>query len=171
MPLKVILRLALSLDGFIAAADDSVPWSEAVWQEYIQYLRQNPCLIVGRRTYEIMRRENKFQKIGNPFTIVLTQTPPTDPLEQTAFVSSSKTAVSLLESRGFSTAVLGGGSLTNTAFLQCGLIHEMVLDIDSVFLGGGFPLFAPPFTGPKLRLQNTKNISSSVAQLHYTLTP
>ena len=39
---------------------------------YAKHVRKTGAIIIGRRTYQIMKDADEFSKIGNPFTIVIT---------------------------------------------------------------------------------------------------
>ena len=63
--MKVILYMAMTANGMIARENDEAPWSKVVWREYYKFIKQNKNIIVGRRTYELMKNANEFEKLGN----------------------------------------------------------------------------------------------------------
>jgi len=81
--------------------------------------------------------------------------------------SSPEKALNYLSGRGFTSVILGGGSLINTAFAEKDLIDEIVLDLQSIFISSGKPLFEPREFELPVRLIESKNITEHILQLHY----
>ena len=71
--MKTTLYMAQTLNGYIAKKNGDTPWSEEVWKSYYQIAKKFKAIILGRKTYEVMKEVNEFEKIGNPFTIVLSK--------------------------------------------------------------------------------------------------
>jgi dihydrofolate reductase len=53
---KTVLYMAISADGFIAGPDDETPWSEEEWESFKAFVKTCDAVLIGRRTYEIMRQ-------------------------------------------------------------------------------------------------------------------
>lgn len=61
--MKVILYMAVTINGFIAKEDDDTSWiSQEEWDSYSLAVRQAGCLVVGRRTYHILTKQPEFIK-------------------------------------------------------------------------------------------------------------
>ena len=59
--MKVILYMAISVNGIIAKGDDDTSWiSKEEWDSYSLAVRTAGCLIVGRRTYHILTKQPEF---------------------------------------------------------------------------------------------------------------
>src|SRR3990167_1577218 len=106
--MKTTLYMAMTVNGYIAKENGDAPWSDAVWNSYYEIAKQFPCLILGRRTYEIMNEIEEFEKIGNPFTAVLTHIDQSAE-ERFVFVKSPAEAIEVLEGKGFDRVLIGGG--------------------------------------------------------------
>ncbi|MDP3726881.1 MAG: dihydrofolate reductase family protein, partial [bacterium] len=141
--------------------------SDAVWNSYYDFVKKRGNIILGKRTYEIMRGENEFEKLGHPFTVVVSNSPENKDGAKITFVSYPKEAVEVLRQRGFDEVVVGGGSTLNAGFIKEGLIDEIYLDIEPVVFGKGIRLFAESDFESKLQLLETKKISDNSIQLHY----
>lgn len=72
-----------------------------------------------------------------------------------------------LESKGFSTCVLTGGTTTNNTFFSAGLVDEILADIHPLLLGGGMSAITLPQFEEKLKLVGHKDIGDGVVQIHY----
>ena len=64
--------------------------------------------------------------------------------------------------------IAGGGALA-VQFHDAGLLDEAIIQIGSVTLGQGKPLFPRRVTNPPWRLLSVRQIGSGLAELHYAL--
>jgi len=62
--------------------------------------------------------------------------------------------------------IVGGGDLAGQ-FYDAGLLDEMILQVGSVTLGKGKPLFPRALSSAPLDLQSARRIGSGMAELHY----
>jgi dihydrofolate reductase len=160
----------MSVNGFIAKENDEAPWSQEIWDSYYHIAKKFKSIVLGRKTYEIMKEANEFEKIGNPFITVITSKNYKS-TENTVFVKSPTEAIALLKHKGFSEALLAGGSQLNTSFMKENLVDEIYLDIEPVVFGKGISLFSEGDFDKKLKLIESKKISDNVVQLHYKVLP
>lgn len=166
--MKLILYMAQTLNGYIAKENNETPWSEEEWKSFSNYVNKIDNLIIGRRTYEIMRKSKEFEKIGDPVIVVLSKKQGLK-TKNIFFVKSAKKAISLLEEKGFKESLVAGGSKTNTSFIKENLIDEIILDIEPFIFGKGINLFSEENFEIKLTLVDTQKISDNLIQLHYTV--
>ncbi len=165
--MKVILYMAMTVNGYIAKENDDTPWSQDIWNGYYDFIKQRGNIILGYRTYEIMNGVNEFEKLNFPFTVVVSDKPnvATDP--KIVFVSSPREAMEVIKNKGISEAVVAGGSTLNAGFLKDNLIDEIYLDVEPLIFGRGIPLFRVDDTEAKLELLEVKNLSKNTIRLHY----
>jgi dihydrofolate reductase len=64
--------------------------------------------------------------------------------------------------------IVGGGDLAGQ-FHDAGLLDEIIVQIGSVTLGAGKPLFPRQLTQPPLRLLSVQQIGTSFAELRYAV--
>ena len=154
--------MAMTANGYIAKTNNDTPWSNEEWLSFSKKVQEAKNLIVGRKTFEIMKKGDEFEKIGKPLTIVVSE-------KQTGFnfVNSPEKAVDFLKKKGFSEILVAGGGKLNTSFMQKGLIDEVYLDIEPFVFGSGIKLFADGEWENKLKLLGTKLLSKNVVQIHY----
>ena len=62
--------------------------------------------------------------------------------------------------------IVGGGDLAGQ-FYDAGLLDEIIVQVGSVTLGRGKPLFPRRVTSPALRLISTRQVGSGFAELRY----
>ncbi len=165
--MKVCLYMAVSANGFIATANDKTPWSDEEWASYREMVTTAGNLVIGRRTYEIMREGDEFAKIGNPLTVVVTSDKSKHATENFVFADHPRLALQIIRENGFATALVAGGSQLNRSILTTGLIDEFYLDVEPFLFGQGLPLFAPSDLCLKLTLATIKHLGPNTVQLHY----
>ena len=64
--------------------------------------------------------------------------------------------------------IVGGGDLAGQ-FFDAGLLDELIVQVGSVTLGRGKPLFPRRVTQPPLRLESVRQVGSGFAELRYDL--
>jgi dihydrofolate reductase len=168
---RVILYMAITANGYIARENGDAPWSEAVWDNFYRGIREKGNIIVGRRTYALMKDAGEFEKCGNPFVTVVTRTKKSEDRDDVnvSFVSSPREAIEVLRRRGFREIVVGGGGTLNAGFLKEGLIDEMILDAEPFIFGKGIKLFKEVDAEVKLELIEVGTLSANTVRLRYKI--
>jgi dihydrofolate reductase len=65
--------------------------------------------------------------------------------------------------------IVGGGDLAGQ-FFDAGLLDEIILQVGSVTLGKGKPLFPRRVLSPTLQLQSVRQIDGSMVEMRYEVT-
>ena len=166
--MQVILYMATTVNGYIAKENDETPWSDEEWLSFSRFVKEVKNIVIGRRTYEIMKSNDEFGKIGNPFTVVVSKE---DFAHNSNFAiaKSPKEALKILEEKGFAKALVTGGGMLNSSFMKENLIDEIYLDIEPLVFGKGIKLFSDNNFDAKLELIETKSLSQNTIQLHYRI--
>jgi dihydrofolate reductase len=158
----VVWHITMSLDGFIAGADEAMEWvfdyfSEETNETAGEVIETTGAIIMGRRTYEV---EDRYRQgiYGGAWTgpsFVLTHEPPADvPDWMTGkFIDEDiETAVArAAEAAGGKNVGILGADLAKQC-LERGLLDEIVIHLAPVLLGDGVRLFAVP-GGQPVRLE------------------
>jgi dihydrofolate reductase len=169
---RVILYIAMSLDGYIAGPDDDLSFLSTVEQEgqdygYAEFIKTIDAVIVGRRTYD------KVLSMGYDFphsdkdAYVLTRTPRPDLGSVKFYSGNPKDLIARLRQKPGKNIFVDGGAETVRLLLQEGLIDEFYISIVPTLLGDGIPLFEDGLPTTQLKLMNTKSFEKGLAQLHY----
>lgn len=170
--MKVILYMAITVNGLIAKEDDDTSWvTETEWVSFSSAIKMNGNMIIGRRTYEVMLQNDEFNRsnLNEVKTVVLTK----DILFKVhnpkfiSVVASPREAVDILHKQGFETIMVCGGGRLNSSFMRENLIDEIYLDIEPIVFGKGIKLFFDADFETKLELIGVKNLSANEMQLHY----
>lgn len=163
--------MAMTVNGFIAKENDDTSWvSETEWANFSRVIKKAGNMIIGRRTYEIMLRQDEFTRSGLTTikTVVVSDRPVK--VHNSPFVSIAKSpaeALNILQKQGFETILVCGGGGLNASFLKENLVDEIYLDVEPIVFGKGIPLFATGDFEKKLQLLGVKKISTQEVQLHY----
>jgi len=165
--MKAILYMAMTANGYIAKENDETPWSDAVWDGYYEFVKKRGNITLGRRTYEIMKEVNEFEKLGFPITVVVSHSANRGSSGKTVFVSSPREAIAVMQEKDVDEMIVGGGSTLNAGFFEEGLLDEIYLDIDPLLFGRGIKLFAETNAEAKLCLLEVIKLSEDTIRLHY----
>lgn len=164
---KVVLFIAMSLDGFIASEDDSIDWLEAVEglgdNGYKKFYNSVDTLIMGRRTFDWVTSRIASYPYQGKVSYVLTHHPLEDS-QEVKFVKDSKKLVSLLQTKPGKDIWLVGGACVAQEFFKLNLIDEMILTIAPVVLGCGIKLFGDYKTNFK---QTKIEVFNQFTSIHY----
>lgn len=163
---KVILNLAVSLDGYIAGPNGEYDWC-LTDNDYgmTDFLSSVDAILMGRKSYEIVVSysapypDKKVFVVSNtlkssPFKNVVIQ-----PDDVGGFVKALK------QSDGKNIWLFGGGQLIETLY-DLDLIDHWVLSIHPVVLGSGIPLVNSR-KRLNLQLQDTVSYPSGLVQCTY----
>jgi dihydrofolate reductase len=157
--------MAISVDGYIALKNDETPWSDSSWKKFISKVDDAQNLVIGRRTYEIMK-EDGFEIFSNLKELyVVSSTKINDSKVNT--VTDPGLAISQLSRKGFKEVIFAGGTQLNQSVLENELIDELHLDIEPVILGSGIRLFEKDVSTFSLKIITNELIPDNVLHLEY----
>jgi len=157
-----ILYMAISKDGFIAGTGDETPWSDAEWEAFETFIKGCDAVLLGRRTYEVMRDTDEFVKGVRYIVATGNSDLNTGDMEKV----SIETAADMPRVRRL--AIIGGGEL-NGRLATLGVIDEMILDIEPISLYEGIRLFGDYDVPLKLQLKGSRKIGKGTIQRHYVV--
>lgn len=164
--MKVILYMAISLNGMIAKSDDDTSWiSKEEWDSYSLTVRTAGNLIVGHRTYGILTKQPEFSEFKDVKLVVVAEKDFQTLSPNHLVAHSTKEALKFLSD--FEQVVVAGGGTLNASFVEENLVDEIYLDIEPIILGKGIPLFRDKNFERKLKLLEQKKITDNEIQLHY----
>jgi dihydrofolate reductase len=171
-PHDCVYYVAVSLDGFIAGANDDISWLDpypATDVGYDEFIAGIDGLVMGRRTYEIVRRLGDWPYGPRPTAVATRRPLPDAPGGVFAIDGTPAEMLAALRERGAKGRIWleGGGDLAGQ-FLNAGLIETLELGIIPVLLGKGVALFAGAPT-PRLELQWAKALKNGIIHAQYHL--
>ncbi len=172
---KVILNLAVSLDGFIEGPNGEYDWCLND-QDYgmAEFFFDTNTVFIGRKSYELVAglEDEYFPGIDKVCVFSDTITEATNAkVEIITRQSFDERVKQLLDDDESGQVWLFGGANLLTTFLEKRLVTDMLLSVHPVILGGGKPLFQQLQKKVNLLLTGTQAYDSGLVQLRYTLRP
>ena len=180
-PRRIILDLAVTLDGFIEGQNGEIDWcimdSE---MGFIDFLNQIDTILYGRKSYDLWGQYTPKtevlilkKKCGNMVhskeKYVFSKTQKGTDNKVTFINDNILEEVNKLKNKPGKDIWLYGGASLITTFINLGLVDEFRLSVHPVVLGEGKPLFIDINQRINLQMVNTKTFSSGVVQLIYRL--
>ena len=146
---KVILDVAISLDGYIAGAHDEIDWLDAFESGdygFSEFIESVGAIVMGKRSYDIGIEQGWFKgdTYGPSPMFVISKDVPEEISTDAEFhfVPDIKSAYEKAqEAAGQKNIYLFGGASIFQQFLNGGLVDEIYLAIVAVILGKGIRLF------------------------------
>lgn len=182
---RVRVYIATSLDGFIAGPDDDLAWldtpdpegdlppSDPGALEYDAFIADVGALLMGRRTYDVVRGFDVPWPYGDRPVLVPTHRPLDDgaPATVRRVEGSIEELVALAKEAAAGRDVyLDGGVLIRQA-AEAGLIDELTVTVAPIALGSGYPLFAGMGSPYPLRIISHHTYAGGMVQLRLVPRP
>ncbi|MCX7810281.1 MAG: dihydrofolate reductase family protein [Leptospiraceae bacterium] len=168
---KVILYIAMSLDGYIAKPNDDLSFLsivEKVGEDYgySELLSQVDTIILGRKTYDwVMQLGELPYKDKNVYIITRTFRPNKGKI---VFYSGNLTElIHNLKIQNEKNILCEGGAEIVNELLRKDLIDELIISIIPILVGKGIRLFDENRPEQLLKLISVKTFESGLIQLHY----
>jgi dihydrofolate reductase len=169
---KVMLYIAMSLDGFIAGENDDLDFLTKVEREgedygYGDFMKTVDTVILGRKTYD------KVLSMGFQFphadkqSYVITRTQKPDQGKLRFYTGDLKELVLKLKAESGGNIFVDGGAEIVNLLMKEKLFDEFIISIIPIFLGSGIALFRNGRSEENLELISTKSFPSGLVQLHY----
>jgi dihydrofolate reductase len=169
---KIILGVAVSLDGFIEGPHGEYDWClPDPDYNFNDFFNRFDTIFVGRKTYE-MSAEIEGGPAGFPRFKEYIFSTTLDKVKDSATLikGDTKNEVEKIKRETGKDIWLFGGAQLTTALLNLGLVDELSLAVYPVLLSGGKPLFNNISDRIILHLLDTKTYSTGVISLTYALT-
>jgi dihydrofolate reductase len=176
---RVILDLAVTLDGFIEGKNGEVDWCIMdPDMGFNDFLNRIDTILYGRKSYDLWGQYIPGQEASNSDKEIWKQV---HSKKKYVFSRTQKQVddhvtrindhivekVNEIKNQPGKDIWLYGGSSLITTFINLGLVDEFRLSIHPVILGEGKPLFIDIKQKQDLKLVQTKSFSSGVVQLCY----
>ncbi len=101
--------MAISVDGYIAKTNDDTPWSEEEWDSYSSHVAEAGNIIIGRKTYDLMKGDNTLESLKYKDLVILSRKPQQTKDTAIHFVNSIEEGIKFLTQKGHKKILIGGG--------------------------------------------------------------
>ncbi len=178
---KVILDLAVTLDGFIEGVIGEVDWCIMdPDMGFNDFLNQIDTILYGRKSYDLWGQytpeiedtnteKEMWELVHSKEKYVFSRTQKGIDNKVIFINENIPSEVKKLKDKPGKDIWLYGGASLITTFIDLGLVDEFRLSVHPVILGEGRPLFIDLKQRLNLKLINTRTFSSGVVQLIYHL--
>ena len=185
---KIISFMHISLDGFGAGPNGEMNWikvDEEIFDHVGKRIGESDTALYGRVTYEMM--ENYWPSAGDgpdaskhdiehskwyktAHKIVLSKTMKDADLTNTTIISDNLSdKINEIKQQAGGEILLFGSPTATHSLMQQNLIDGYWLFVNPVILGQGIPLFVDIKDKIKLQLLSTRQFTSGVTELNYTV--
>ncbi|WP_026769122.1 dihydrofolate reductase family protein [Asinibacterium sp. OR53] len=185
---KIISFMHISLDGFVAGPNGEMNWikvDEEVFDHVGKRISEGDTALYGRVTYQMM--ENYWPTAGDKpgaskhdiehskwykkvHKVVLSKTMKDADLTNTTIISDNlPESINEIKQQPGADILLFGSPEATHSLIQLGLIDGYWLFVNPIVLGKGIPLFVDIKDKIKLKLLSTRQFTSGVTELNYTV--
>ena len=173
---KLILGLAVTLDGYIEGPNGEYDWCFTD-QDYglSEFFTRIDAIFIGRKSYETAQQyANSNNENAIPGMPALTEYVFSKTLksvkEGAVLISANSMAEArkIIQQAGKDIWLFGGASLTD-ALMKEGLVDELWMSVHPILLGSGKPLFRQQEHRTKLTLLESKAYESGLVSLRYNI--
>jgi len=169
--MKITIYIAISTNGLISNKRNVPDWLSGEYgQGFYSICQKFKAVIMGKTTYDILAPDYLPLKTEGT-TVVLTTDMQIKSNNSTVVFTQSNPSeiVQMLEQKGHTEAVIIGGAMTMSAFVNAGLVDDIYFIMEPVLFGGGLPLLKGVEIEQKLKLSEVTKLNDNTVQLHYEL--
>ena len=168
---KVIVYIAMSLDGFIAQSDGDLAWllkfnDSGEDYGYNEFIKTVDTVIMGRKTYDKMVEMGYEYPHGERQYIIWTHTESPPKQNVTFYSGDLKRLILDLKSKPGGNIYVDGGKSVSEC-MKHHLVDEYIISVIPILLGDGIPLFNAGRPEEQLVLKSNKSFETGLVQLHY----
>lgn len=170
---KLILYIAMSLDGYIATHDNDISFLSVVEEEgqdygYQAFMDTIDTVILGRKTYQKVADMGYEYAPEGKTVYVITRTEKNSKGHVHFYTGSLENLVKQLKSKQGKHIFCDGGAEIVNELLKDNLIDEFIISVIPILLGNGIRLFKDGNSQQNLQLIDSKHFEKGLVQLHYT---
>jgi len=170
---KVILFIAMSLDGYIAKTNDDISFLSIVEQKgqdygYSDLIKSIDTVIIGRKTFDMVAAMGFEYPHTDKDVYIISRTSRPSVGTFKYYTGELKDLVFELKSRQGKNIYCDGGAEIVNALMKDNLIDEFIISVIPIMLGGGVRLFKNGRPETNLQLIDSRNFDKGLVQLHYS---
>ena len=135
--MKISVYLATSVNGMISNSRNVPDWlSQEYGMGFMSICQRTKAVIMGKTTYNILAPDHLPLKDDGSLVVLTHDTSMKSPQANVLFTDKKpREILSLLEARGHTEAVIIGGTATVDAFMNAGVVDELLIYFAPHMLG------------------------------------
>lgn len=171
--MQITIEMACSINGLIATEDGNEDFlSYRGWEIMLEFLKDYDVLIWGRKTWDnILLWGNEYlDDLKNINIIILSNENNTkNKYSNVTYCSSVEDCISLCQKLNYEKLFISGGATINNAFMEKGIVDNIILNYNPFILNKGIPLFTGTYFENKLKLEKVIKEKDDIVQIHYSI--
>ena len=170
---KITVEMACSINGLIATEDGNEDFlSNRGWEIMLEFLKEYDVLIWGRKTWDniLSWGEEYLNDLNDIKIIILTnERDSKNEFPNVTYCNSIEDCLSICEKLGYEKLFISGGATINNAFMERGIVDNIILNYNPFILNRGIPLFTGNYFDNKLKLEKIIQEKDDIVQVHYNV--
>lgn len=173
MERKIVVYIAMSIDGYIASKDDDISWLSIVEQKgedygYGEFIKTIDTVIMGRKTYDkVMEIASEFPHTDKK-CYVITRNKKTNTKNVEFYNGNLVELINKLKSISGKDVYIDGGAEVINTLIKYDLIDEITISVIPIILGRGIRLFNEDVElNRRYSLEFSKSYNSGLVQIKY----
>ncbi len=163
--------MACSINGLIATENGNEDFlSNRGWKIMLEFLKEQDVLIWGRKTWENMVSwgEEYLKDLQKINIIILSHNPGIQSnFANVQVCNSVESCLELCQKLNYEKLFISGGASVNNAFMEKGIVDEVILNYNPFVLNKGIPLFQGNYFENRLQLEKVVKEQDGIVQVHY----
>lgn len=170
---KLILYIAMSLDGYIAGPGDDLNFLSGVEKPgedygYAEFTAQVDAVILGKRSIDKVKAMGyDYPHSADKDVYVITRNGQASEGRLRYYTGALDDLVKTLKQQPGKNIYCDGGAFVANAMIRHDLIDTYIISVIPVLLGDGIRLFQDGRPEQKLTLVSSKQYETGLLQLHY----
>lgn len=171
--MQITIEMACSINGLIATEDGDEDFlSIRGWEIMLELLKKYDVLIWGRKTWDnvLSWGEEYLKNLKNINIIVLSNTTNRkNEFPNVVYCNSVDNCLEVCEKLKYKKLFISGGATINNAFMEKGIVDNIILNYNPFVLNKGIPLFTGDYFENKLNLVKVVKEKDDIVQVHYNV--
>lgn len=170
---KITIEMACSINGLIATEEGNEDFlAYRGWEIMIELLKDYDVLIWGRKTWDNIKYwgQQYINDLKNINIIILSQGKENwDQFSNIQYCHSIEECLKICKTMQYEKIFVSGGATINNAFMEKGLVDNIILNYNPFVLNKGIPLFSGDYFESRLKLEKIVPEKEDIVQLHYSI--
>ena len=138
----------------------------------LEWLKEYDLLIWGRKTWEnvLSWGDNYLNDLNDTNVIILSkENKDAREFPNIVYCNSIENCLELCEKMKYKKLLIYGGATINNAFMEKGIVDDIILNYNPFVLNKGIPLFKGNYFENRLKLEKVVEEKENIVQIHYTI--